>query len=502
MPLIQGTDPLNSAGLQPLAFQSADNFVSSPSSQLAQAQAQGQLQQLGDQLALEQKKRKADNASLDYAIAATQHLQDNLPTMAEADRQTLLGQIATAKATIAQRTNEQNTALANAAAGGPSSAGGLTAQETANALAQAKALAQFGQPELAAQLTAQATQNGLNTAQADVPLSKLPNPFQQGILAQATSTGSTLGAFAIPPTIPQATAPAPGNVPQTPASAAPVSAPVPTATPSQTSAPLSNSTATDLASNLMGAKIMSAIADDKTVEVKEPDGTFHTHLLKVSKRDNSILADQDLGVMKTDTDRVAQQSASSLDNIASTQALVTQARAALKDYNAKYGHSDGMPEAFKRAAERMAQGTAADAAGSNSVIAQALGGYAMSSSSRALMQSLQNLNQSIVNLDGETAKGAGGLTPKVGDGFTNPDGLADKLDSLQNYLATRAKTFQASGVLNRFNPGISTETVNKPAVAAPAYKEGDRLNSSVYGPGTIKMVNGVLSFQPDAAPKG
>jgi hypothetical protein len=154
--------PLNAAGLlaNPSGLTLAD-YTSTPSTQLAQAQATGQLSQLSDQLALEKAERQADMATTQYKIAATGYLQNNLSTMSEADRQSMLASIATSKAVGAQQTG---------------------------ALAGATAANQLGTPEIQARAQYLASQAGLNWA-------TLAPDAQQYYLTAAQAQGQYGGQF-------------------------------------------------------------------------------------------------------------------------------------------------------------------------------------------------------------------------------------------------------------------------------------------------------------------
>ena len=197
MPLIapdQGPS-LSNAGLVAPQFQDPALFVPSPVSMLDQAKAQGQLSQLSDKLALEQAQRKADMALTQFKIAATQHLQENLPVMNDADVADLYAKIAASNKTIDQAALDRKTIAANLSQGLPdataranianlnaeTATSGANAAKAANETTQAQLEGKYNIPQTAASTTALAAQQAHNTVVANTPISNFSSA-QQGAL--------------------------------------------------------------------------------------------------------------------------------------------------------------------------------------------------------------------------------------------------------------------------------------------------------------------------------
>ena len=483
MPLIapdQGPN-LSAAGLVPPAFQDPSLFVPSPVSQLTQAQAAGHLSQLNDQLALEKAQRQADMAATNFRIAATQNLQKNLGLMNQAD-------IAKAYADI--------------------SAYGRTTAENTNATTYAGALAQAKQPQAAADVTAAQTTNALATAKADAGFAALPNPYQAGLLAQSQAYGGFLGSRNVPPAIPAApTAPA-ATPAATPAgvTAKPVSPDLSnaTATPAAAAAAPSNVFGVTPATNsflnsMVQSQFLDAVSDKSEVEEQDPQnpGIINKYLVRTAKDGSGVMSKTLIGTTKADAFRTVQSAQKDMENLASTQALVNNAFQSIDNFQKAFPAHEGLLSSIKNIAGRFAQSLAASASTQEddhkvvSTLERALGPLAETSETKTLTQSLQNLNQAVVRLDGESQKGVSKYIPTTAD-ITDPDMLKVKLNGLQDYLNSRINAYQQAGALGKMNPGLTPTAPGGAATSvAPA-----KLSKYNDGPGVYDGKKGQFITDP------
>lgn len=493
---------LDAGGLQRLPFQDPNNFVVTPTKVLVQAQAQGQLGQLSDQLALEKAERQADMAGTQYKIAATGYLRDNLPLMNQATISDTLAKIATTRTAAQQAANELSTAQTYANTGAPATAGFIQAQQASNALAGAKA--DFGISGLDS-ITRGALGTNLNAVGSALGgYGQVMSVAGTGTNAPPAGAATPTGPFDIPTTLlgstPGARPPAP-PASTTPASATPVTSAVTGQIPSFTGGSGTGFNVTPV--NPMMADMMQNVwlknntTEQTTAVLDQATGLTHQVINRVGV-DGKVYSSTDLGVVKAENATALRTATKDLENLGTASTLASSAQDAKDAFDKAYPQQGGLWDYITSPAasgSRAGQLMSGAASGSTSVIAKGIGAMFESPEMVKLVSATQQLNQVMTRVDQESAKQLSGSLPSVAD-LTNPQVFQTKLDGAKSTIAARMDTYRKNNVLTKLNPGSdvageappSATTSSAPASPAVTHvitlKNGQRWNAALNQDGS------------------
>lgn len=472
---------LDAGGLQRLPFQDPSLFTVTPQKILAQAQAQGQLGQLSDQLALEKAQRTQQMAATNYQIAATQHLQDNLPTLSESDKQSLLASIAASKAANQGSTNTLTSLATAAAAGAPVTTGLTQAADASNALATATANRDISSFDSITQGALSANATAVGSALGGYGQILTPNrpgtslAAQTGTNAPPEGAATPTGPFSIPTSLlgstPGAQPPAP-PASVAPASSTPVTSAVTGQIPSflgRSGPGFSVSSASPIMADIMQNTWLKNNTTEQTTSVlDESTGQTHSVVNRVGV-DGKVYSSTDLGVIKAENASALRTATKDLENLVSTAKLADNVQTAYDAFDKAYPDKGSIWGTMKRMAQSYdATMSTKPITGSMSIIEKGIGAIMESPETANLVAATQNLNQSLSKVDGESAKQLSGQTPSAGD-LTNPEVFLAKLNGTRSAVAARMATYKENNVSGKLNPGSQPAgSTTAPAVAAPA----------------------------------